>query len=126
MIFLQPNSGGSASHSGPWSPTASLSPSQRERNRFSREECHMSETHETPDHLLLDALAVAQELDRWTRRPYSHKCPVAVLQGHESYADLLKRRELLHPISLVQATAIDTLLDGIRARLKFLSHSQDD
>lgn len=80
----------------------------------------MNGNHENPTQFVLEATAVAQELDKWIRRFKSDERSAAALKAQESYTDLLKRRPSLGPLSLVQSAAVDTLLDGIEARLKFL------
>ena len=80
----------------------------------------MNGNHENTMDFVLEATAVAQELDKWTRRFKSDDRSAAVLKAQKSYANLLKRRPSLGPMSLVRAMAVDTLLDGIGARLKFL------
>lgn len=67
-----------------------------------------------------DALRVSGDLDKISRRDRPEVLARAVEAGRLAYEELLRRRESLE-LTRADATHLQGILDGIRARLKFLS-----
>ncbi|HKO12945.1 MAG TPA: hypothetical protein VJV22_13310 [Acidobacteriaceae bacterium] len=68
----------------------------------------------------LDASRIASELDKLTRRDPPELRAAAVQTGRQAYQELLERQYSL-ALSPADTSYIQMILDGIKARLRFLS-----
>jgi hypothetical protein len=68
----------------------------------------------------LDASRISGELDKITRRDPAEVRAAAVQTGRQGYEELLERQYSL-ALSPADTSYIQIILDGIRARLRFLS-----
>ena len=69
---------------------------------------------------VLDASRVSTELDKISRRDHPEVRAAAVTTGTSAYRELLERQYSL-ALSPADTSHIQIILDGIRARLRFLS-----
>lgn len=69
---------------------------------------------------VLDASRISSSLDQISRRDGPDVRATAVETGKRAYAELLQRQGSL-ALSAAEASFVQSMLDGIRARLKFLS-----
>ena len=69
---------------------------------------------------VLDASRVSGELDKVGRRDGPAACAEALATGRQAYDELLARHESL-VLPPADSAHIQLILDGIRARLRFLS-----
>lgn len=68
----------------------------------------------------LDASRISSELDKLTRRDPLEVRAAAVQTGRQAYEELLERQYSL-ALSPADTSYIQIILDGIKARLRFLS-----
>ena len=71
------------------------------------------------DTLRQDAFRLADSLDGMETRDWVERVGSALEFGEVKYAELLQRRRLLS-LNAIEGASIDSVLDTIRARLKFL------
>ena len=71
------------------------------------------------ENLRRDAFLLADSLDGMETRDWVERVGSAVEFGEVKYAELLHRRRLLS-LNAIEEASIDSVLDTIRARLKFL------
>lgn len=69
---------------------------------------------------VLDASRISSDLDKVSRRDGRATCALAVETGMQAYVELLQRQDSLK-LAPADAAHLEIILDGIRARLKFLS-----
>ena len=67
-----------------------------------------------------DASRVSADLDQISRRDRPEQRARAVAAGSQAYAELLEREHAL-TLSGADVARVQSILDGIRARLRFLS-----
>jgi len=72
------------------------------------------------DDLGEDALRLADSLDGMETRDWVERVGSALEFGEVKYDELLRRRQSLS-LNAVDGSSIDSILDTIRARLKFLA-----
>jgi hypothetical protein len=69
---------------------------------------------------VLDASRISSELDKLSRRDRPEVLAAAVQSGTRAYEELLERQYSL-ALSPADTSYLQIILDGIRARLRFLS-----
>lgn len=69
---------------------------------------------------VLDASRISSNLDKIGRRDGADVRAQAVEEGRRAYEELLQRERSL-TLTAAEASTVQSILDGIRARLKFLS-----
>jgi hypothetical protein len=74
---------------------------------------------ENPDDLREAALHLANSLDGLATRDWVERVGDAIKRGNAEFADLLRRRASLS-LTAVDENSIDSIMETIRARLKFL------
>ena len=75
---------------------------------------------ETIQQFVQDASRVSSDLDQISRRDRPEQRARAVAAGSQAYAELLEREHSLR-LSPADMSRLEAILDGIRARLRFLS-----
>lgn len=81
--------------------------------------CMADRPEDNADELRKAALRLADSLDGLETRDWVERVGDAVRRGNAEFADLLHRRELLS-LNAVDGSSIESIMDTIRARLKFL------
>jgi len=79
-----------------------------------------SSMQERINQFVRDASRISSDLDQVSRRDGREVCALAAETGAQAYAELLQRQDSLQ-LTRADAAYLEILLDGIRARLKFLS-----
>ncbi|HKR28135.1 MAG TPA: hypothetical protein VJS11_11800 [Acidobacteriaceae bacterium] len=74
---------------------------------------------DSAENLRRDAFRLADSLDGMETRDWVERVGSALELGELKYAELLHRRQLLS-LNAVDGTSIESIMDTIRARLKFL------
>ena len=80
----------------------------------------MSPMQEQIDQFVLEASRIQSNLDKISRRDAADLRATAVETGKRAYQELLDRQQSL-ALSAAEASVVQSMLDGIRARLRFLS-----